>query len=137
MKRLLVVMMIGVFFLIGCSAKQHKVFQDKLFAWDNQNVETARQFADQILGNWDYNYAVIEEFLGGKLDTEDYVKLKTCMDKIKKQIPNKGKLTKQQIAVVNVNFGKFLINGGQKLIENKLPQFLEFVSAFRAFFGIV
>ena len=135
-KTAMITVAVAMMFLAGCAGNQAQVFQDKLFAWDDKNVETARVYAKQILLHWDYNYKVIEEFLGGKLTTDDYVSLKRYMDKIKKQIPNRDHLTEEQVAIVNVSFGKFLIAGGEKLISDGLPQFMKFVGEFRKFFGI-
>jgi hypothetical protein len=123
--------------LFGCSASQMQVFQKDLFAWDDANFKTASDFAVQIKKHWDYNYKFVEEFLGGKLNTEDYFMLKIQMDKIKNVEYTPGtEMNEEDVAIINVAFGKFITIGGEKLIKDGLPQFMKFVSEFKIFFGI-
>ncbi len=122
--------------LIGCSASQTQVFQSQLFAWDDQNVKTASDFATQITKHWLFNYKVVEETLEGKLGLSEYYQLKIHMDRIKALSVRVNPLTEEEVAIVNVNFAKFLQKGGEKLLKEGLPQLLKFVAQFKVFFGI-
>lgn len=136
MKKLwIIALLIPVIFMFGCTASQTQVFQSQLFAWDDANVKTATDYANQIRKNWPFNYKVVEELLEGELSLPKYFELKSHMDKIMALV-TKETLTLEEVAVVDVNFAKFLQKGGEKLIKEGLPHLLKFVSDFKVFFGI-
>lgn len=134
LKKIAILLCLG-FLLFGCSQKQIETFQTDLFAWDYNNLKNARAYAEHIVSVWEFNYTVIDEFLEGKLQTQEYYQVKTAMDKIL-QYTKKKKLTDKDVAVVNVSFVKFIQYGGEKLVKEGLPNFLKFVASFRKFFGI-
>lgn len=128
MKRFLLVVAIGIIiWCTGCASQMSQI-QTSLTNFDDQNAQRTIAISTQILKHWDMNSAFWKIQVGGKIETDEYMRLKIAwiaLDKLKMEIDGSIAMNEKQAGEVLSWYLKWVSAGGKALYDTVLPSVLK------------